>query len=80
MKLFIDVNGLTKVVLLDDSNATVFEQNCLFEQVGATLEEMSSTFSAEKVSQVYVSGPKKMTGHLVSDIRPTFPNATYIFR
>lgn len=80
MKLFIDVNGLTKVVLLDDSNATVFNQNCFFEQVDATLKEMASTFPPEKVSQVYVSGPKKMTGHLVSDIRPTFPNATYIFR
>ena len=80
MKLFVDVNGLTKVVLLDDSNATMFEQSCFFEQVDTTLKEMSSTFSAEKVSQVYVSGPKKMTEHLVSDICPMFPNATYIFR
>ena len=80
MKLFVDVNGLTKVVLLDDSNATMFEQSCFFEQVDTTLKEMSSAFSAEKVSQVYVSGPKKMTEHLVSDICPMLPNATYIFR
>ncbi len=77
MKLYVDVNGLTKVTLLDDNNNVVFEKNCFYEKLKDTFDEINTRFSCASVGQVYLTGPTKMVNHLMPEMHPVFTNAMY---
>jgi len=77
MKLFVDVNGLTKVTLLDDNNNVVFEKSCFYEKLEDTFKDIDKRFTGASISHVYLTGASKMVNHLTPKMQPMFSNAMY---
>lgn len=77
MKLFVNINGLTKITVLNDANVAVFDKSVPLAKAEEILNSLPITFSEQDVTQVFVNGPTKIIPKLLQDIRPKYTKAMY---
>ena len=77
MKLYININGLTKITAFDDNNNIVFEKNCTYPEIINILDAVSQKYQAESFDKIYVTGASKLTERLVKSMTPMFTKAMY---
>lgn len=77
MKLYVNINGLTKITAFDDNNNIVFEKNCTYPEILNILDAVSQKYQAESFDKIFITGASKLTERLMHLMTPTFTKAMY---
>ena len=75
MKLYVNINGLTKITAFDDNNNIVFEKNCTYPEILNILDAVSQKYQAESFDKIYITGASKLTERLMNSMTPVFSKA-----
>jgi hypothetical protein len=75
MKLFVDITGLTHIMLVNKQHCTVYETNITYSELEKELRGIAEAFPNDEIDSVYLSGLSRYRQKSCNYIRELFSNA-----